>query len=132
MPKLNDDSAIVQAKTIYGKKTKAVPKPEKSIGIDTKKQILDNIYQAGEVGQIDMSSIENFSRMADNREQIYQLLDTMSEDSIIASILETYAEDATEYNDNGQIVWVEASDSNIGKYVSYLLDTMQVDKNAYK
>ena len=74
MPKLNDDSAIVQDKTIYGKKTKAVPKPEKSIGIDTKKQILDNIYQAGEVGQIDMSSIENFSRMADNREQIYQLL----------------------------------------------------------
>ena len=132
MPKLNDDSAVVQDKTIYGKKTKAVPKPEKSIGIDTKKQILDNIYQAGEVGQIDMSSIENFSRMADNREQIYQLLDTMSEDSIIASILETYAEDATEYNDNGQIVWVEASDSNIGKYVSYLLDTMQVDKNAYK
>lgn len=132
MPKVNDDSAIVQDKTIYGKKTKAVPKPEKSIGIDTEKQILDNIYQAGEVGQIDMSSIENFSRMADNREQIYQLLDTMSEDSIIASILETYAEDATEYNDNGQIVWVEASDSNIGKYVSYLLDTMQVDKNAYK
>ena len=132
MPKVNDDSAIVQDKAIYGKKTKAVPKPEKNIGIDTKKQILDNIYQAGEVGQIDMSSIENFSRMADNREQIYQLLDTMSEDSIIASILETYAEDATEYNDNGQIVWVEASDSNIGKYVSYLLDTMQVDKNAYK
>lgn len=56
----------------------------------------------------------------------------MSEDPIISAILETYAEDATETNDSGQIVWCESEDPEIVKYVMYLLDTMNVDKNAYK
>ena len=60
------------------------------------------------------------------------MLDTMCQDSTISAVLETYAEDATEYNDQGQIVWVESSDPNVQKYVTYLLDTMNVDKNIYK
>lgn len=56
----------------------------------------------------------------------------MSEDPIISAILETYAEDATETNDSGQIVWCESEDPEIVKYVMYLLDTMNVDKNSYK
>ena len=56
----------------------------------------------------------------------------MLEDSILSSVLETYAEDATETNDQGQIMWVESADSGAAKFVTYLLDALNVDKNIYK
>ena len=37
-----------------------------------------------------------------------------------------------EYNEEGRIVWAESEDSNTGKYINYLLKSLQVDKNAYK
>ncbi len=63
---------------------------------------------------------------------MYQMIDTMCEDSRIASALEIYAQDGTEYNDSGKIIWCESADDNVTQYVTYLLDTMNADKNAYK
>ena len=121
---VNDDSA-------YNKEIKAVPTPEKEIGIDTKEYIFQNIINAGTSSVLDIGEIESFSMASKSRDQVYRLLDTMAEDSAIAAVLETYAEDATEYNDQGKIVWVEASNSNIASYVNYLLKTLCVDKNIY-
>ena len=56
----------------------------------------------------------------------------MAEDSIISAVLETYAEDATERNEDGRIVWCESDNPDIVKYITYLLDTMNVDKHSYK
>lgn len=121
---VNDDGA-------YNKEIKAVPAPEKEIGIDTKEYIFQNIINAGTSSVLDVGEIESFSIASKSRDQVYQLLDTMAEDSAIAAVLETYAEDATEYNDQGKIVWVESSNSNIASYVNYLLITLCVDKNIY-
>lgn len=128
----NTQSAFVNDDNLVNKPTKAVPAPQPNISIDTSNNLFDNILNAYDVGKIDMSEIESFSQISQNRNQIYQLLDSMGEDSTIAAILETYAEDATEYNDNGQIVWCESSKPEIAKYVTYLLQTMNVDKNVYK
>lgn len=128
----NSNSAFVQAEGEYGKKTQAIPKQQVSFGIDTKGSLFDNIIKAGIASKLDITELESFSQVSQNRNQIYDLLDTMSEDSTIAAVLETYAEDATEYNDSGQIVWVESSDSDVSTYVAYLLDTMNVDKNIYR
>lgn len=131
----NKDSAFVTDDNIYNKKIKSVPKPETSIGIDTKDTVINkvsNITEQGVVGSLDLSSIEGFTRISQRRDQIYSLLDTMAEDPIVSAVLETYAEDATEYNDEGKIVWAESSDANVAKYVTFLLDTMNVDKNVYK
>ena len=56
----------------------------------------------------------------------------MCEDSTISAVIETYTEDATEYNESGQIVWAESSNPKVQKMVQFLLDTMNVDKNIYK
>lgn len=128
----NSSSAFVQATDEYNKKTKAIPKQQASFGIDTDETLFDNIIKAGVASKLDITELESFSQVSQNRNQIYDLLDTMSEDSTIAAVLETYAEDATEYGDNGKIVWVESSDSDVSNYVTYLLDTMNIDKNIYK
>ena len=125
----NSNSAFTQAADEYNKKTKSVPKQQVSFGIDTSESLFDNIIKAGIASKLDITELESFSQVSQNRNQIYDLLDTMSEDSTIAAVLETYAEDATEYGDNGKIVWVESSDSDISNYVTYLLDTMNIDKN---
>ena len=116
---------------LIGKKTKATPIPQKEIGIDTNNVFQNDILDAAEVSELNLSTLQTFSNVAQTREEIYSLIDTMAQDDAIASILETYAEDIVESNDKGQIVWCESSDDNVSKYVSYLLDTLNVDKHIY-
>ena len=127
-----EQTAYLEQPEIYHKETKAIPAPQREIGTDIKNQFLYNIINAGVAGTLDISMLESFTRVSQSRDNTFSLLDSMCEDAITAAVLETYAEDATEYNDQGQIVWCEASNSNIAKYVTFLLDAMSVDKHIYK
>lgn len=127
-----EQSAYIEQPEIYNKEIKSIPAPEREIGADTKNTFFNNIINAGTSNALDISMIENFTRVSQDRDSIYSLLDTMCEDAITAAVLETYAEDATEYNDQGQIVWCESSNSNVAKYITFLLDSMSVDKHIYK
>lgn len=128
----NKDEVIIQDENSYNKKIKSIPKPEVGIGIDTKDVLFDNIIAQGIASAIDISKINSFSQTAQSREQVYQMLDTMCEDSQLSAVLETYAEDATETNDKGNIVWCESSETDVAAFVKYLLDTLNVDKHIYK
>ena len=127
----NDDSVYLDQPDVYHKETIAVPAPERGFGVDTRNTVFHNIINAAIGGQLDVNSLQSFTSITQSRNTVYGLLDSMCEDATIAAVLETYAEDATEYNDEGQIVWAESSDANIQKYVQFLLDTMNVDKNIY-
>lgn len=116
----------------YGVKVQSIPKPEKNIGIDTNEVFFDNIVNAGLSSSLDITALESFSQVSQSRDQIYAMLDTMAKDSMVSAVLETYAEDATEYNDSGRIVWVESADSDVLKYITFLIDTIDVDKHIYK
>lgn len=69
--------------------------------------------------------------MSNSRDQIYQLIDTMAADSSVASIIRTYTEEVCEPADNGHIVWCESTDPNISKFINYLLNVINVDKNIF-
>ena len=129
---VQEDSVYLDQPQVYHKETVAIPAPERDFGVDTKNTVFDNIVQAGISGQLDVNSLQSFTSITQSRNTVYSLLDSMCEDATIAAVLETYAEDATEYNDEGQIVWAESSTPEIQKYVQFLLDTMNVDKNIYK
>lgn len=115
-----------------GKQLKATPKPVKNIGMDLNNEFYSNIIDGVKASSIDIAKIQSFTQASQTRETIYQLLDTMAEDSSIAAILETYAEDATETDDRGNIVWVESDNDDIVKYITYLLNSIQVNKHIYK
>ena len=110
MAEQEKELAIQQDANIYNKPIQAVPKPQANIGIDTNNTLITNIVQSAEngytaqSGQLDLSAINSFTSVSQKRDELYRLLDTMAQDSIVAAVLETYAEDATEYNDAGQIV----------------------------
>ena len=117
---------------LYGVKTDSIPKPPLEIGIDQKDSVLWNLIGEGTASQVDLSKIESLFSVSQNRNTIYDMLDTMSEDPLIAAALEIYAEDATEPNDKGQIVWVESPDSDASKYIQFLLNSLDIDKHIYQ
>ena len=114
-----------------GKRINPVPRPEKNISIDVSDAFWETLAEAGDASAIDIGAINSFAQISQNRETLYQVLDTMAEDPIIAAALETYTEDATEANDQGDVVWVESSDTYVSQYVNFLLNSLGVNKNIY-
>ena len=101
------------------------------LDIDTQKVLVDNIIAGGLTGRLDTSEIEKFTSISNARDQVYQLIDTMCKDSSVSSIVRTYAEDVCELSDNGHVIWCESPDPNVSKFINYLLNVMNVDKNIF-
>lgn len=101
------------------------------LDIDIYKTLVDNIIDASLSSKLDVGELEKFTNIANNRDQIYQLIDIMCQDSSVSSIVRTYAEDVCDTHDNGHIMWAESADPKISKFVNYLLNNMNVDKNIY-
>lgn len=115
-----------------GNKINPMPVPETNVGIDTDNEFFKDIAELGDSSSIDITTINSFSQLSQSRETLYQVLDTMAQDSTVSAILEIYAEDATEQNEQGETVWVESDDPNIAKYVTFLLNSLNVEKNIYR
>ena len=117
--------------SIYGSRIEPKVKPEREIGVDTADEMLETMVEVG-ASKIDEGKINSFSGVARTRDQVYTMLDTMAEDSKVSSILATFAADATETNDAGKVMWAESADGEVAKYVNFLLEALNVDKNLYK
>lgn len=128
----NNENPVIRDDSIYGSKILNKPAPSAQIGTDLDDTFINALAYSGESSQIDISKLESFRQVSQARDQMYDLIDTMSEDSTIAAVLETYAEDATETNESGDILWVESDDPEVSKYINYLLDGMEVNKHIYK
>ena len=102
-----------------------------TLDIDVKKTLADNIIEAGLSSQLDIAKLENFTSISNSRDQIYQLIDTMAQDASVAAILKTYAENVCEPADNGHVIWCESNEPSISKFINYILNTMNADKNMY-
>ena len=126
------DTSFEQNDDLYNKGINPIPAPTPQIGIDTNNDLIYNITDAAQVNKFDASSLQSFTSVSRTRNELYDTLDYMAQDTTLASVLETYAEDATEMNDSGAIVWCESDDSNISKYVTFLLNSLNVDKNVFK
>jgi hypothetical protein len=102
-----------------------------TLDIDTKKVLADNIIEAGLSRKLDIAALENFTSISNSRDQIYQLIDVMAQDSSVSAILKTYAENVCEPADNGHVIWCESTDPQISRFVNYMLNVMNADKNMY-
>lgn len=119
------------ADELYGKKINPVPMPPVDIGIDTDNKLIWDL-DAVQSSRVDTASINSLTSVSQRRDELYTMIDNMCEDTTLAAALEIYVEDVTEKNENGRIVWAESEDANIAKYVNFLLDSLNVDKNIYR
>lgn len=126
------ETSFEQDDTLYNKKIEPVAPPPPEVGIDLDNNLIYDIIDGTQVNQVDINSIQSFTNVSRSRNELYDTLDYMAQDTTLASVLETYAEDATETNDSGDIVWCESDDANVSKYVTFLLNSLGVNKNVFK
>ena len=132
MPDFEKETAFVTDDDIYNKTTVPVVAPERKKDVDLDNSLYNNILGASISSQLDLNNLNSLNIVAENRNQMYNIYDAMCEDGTISAVVETYAEDATERNETGNTVWVEANDSNVAKMVEYFLNTLNVNRNVYK
>lgn len=116
-------------KKLAEEKITPTPSPTPEIGIDTQDTFVNNIIAGAQLGTLDVSSIDALTNSAQTREQIYELLDSMSRDDVISAVLDTYVEDTIQTNDKGQKIWVESSDPAVLNYTTWLMDSLNIDKS---
>ena len=123
---------IQQDSDMYGKVIQPMPKEPPKVGVDLSDALMQTLADAAINNTIDKAALGAFSSLAQSRDRAYTLIDTMCDDSTIAAVLETYVEDATEYNAEGNILWAESSDEQVLKMVNNILEAMSVNKNIYR
>lgn len=79
-----------------------------------------------------ISQLNEFRTIADDRETQYNTYDEMSTDSVIAAALEIYADDATAYDEQGRVIWVESDEKHIADAGNRLLDKLNIPERAWK
>lgn len=108
------------------------PSPYRQLPIERDGDMLGDFLEELEGSQIvDFSELNKFRTIASDRELQYKLFDEMANDSIISAALELYADDATQYNTKGQVIWAEADDPDIAEFANRLIDVLQLNENAW-
>lgn len=98
---------------------------------DSLPQKIDELEKVDNGTRIDLSDITNVTRLKGTRNQRYAIFEDMVSDGRIGAAVEMYANDAVQYNQEGNVIWVESSDSDVAKYCNKLLDDLNIDKNLW-
>jgi len=80
----------------------------------------------------DINSIQEFRTISSNRNDKYIGFEEMLEDPIISAALEMYADDACQYNDNGDIIWAEGDNSEAVEAANRLINVLDINKNCWR
>lgn len=128
----NENNAVEKDKEVYGKKINSEPMPDPDIGVETNHSIVQDIIDSSDSSKVDTSALSNFLNVAQSRDQQYNIIDQMCQDSIPSAILELYAEDSTATNEDKKAVWVTSDDKTIADTVDYYLESTQINKHIYK
>ena len=127
-----ENKAIVDDEKIYGNPTKAVPVPETNIGLENKHSVVSEILGVSDSSQVNTQVLNEFLDTSKRRDNQYDLIDEMCNDSIPAAILELCTEDTVTSNEDNDIVWITADNPTIQKTCKFILDSFQVNKHIPK
>lgn len=109
-----------------------VGKPTPNIGVDKKNSIVNKLaYDDSYSSSISYDIINSFRTISDKREFQYKIYDEMLQDVIISSAVELYADDATEYNEDGKVIWAKSDDNEVEKTANYLIQALKLDEDAW-
>lgn len=111
------------------------PDPESNMSFTNKQTSLPEFLRDND--KVDSSSLLNlndldeFRYLSKDREQLYKTFDLMMEDSIITAVVEMYADECCQYNEDGKIIWAESDDPEVSAYVNGLLEKLRIEENVW-
>ena len=92
---------------------------------------LASILAADDSNKQQILSIQQFRELSQNRNEQYQAFDEMEKDATVSAALKMYADDATQYNLDGNVLWVESDDPDIAKFGNRLIEVLRLNQNAW-
>lgn len=91
----------------------------------------DFLNEISSSSMVDISELNSFRSMSSDREVQYRIYDEMALDTIISSALELYADDSTQYNSKGEIIWVESENTDVAAFGNRLINKLNLNENAW-
>lgn len=95
----------------------------------------DPIHATDIYGEIDdllgVNELNKFRLLKTERSERYNSFDLMGQDSRVASILNMYADDCTQYSQSGKVIWAESADSDCADFANRIISCLQLNKNAW-
>lgn len=107
-----------------------VAKNLKSIKVENPNKVVDFPDLVG-ASYVDYGAFSKLREIESDRESQYRSFDAMTKDIIISSALEMYADDSTQYDSLGRLIWCESEDIALSDYVNKLLDTLEIPKKLW-
>lgn len=111
---------------------KGKPSVDSEIGVASSSSALVNILNCASSGKyIDLTEFQQFRTIGADRNEQYRCYDEMAQDAIIASALEMYADDATQYNAKGEIIWAESENTDVARFANRLINILGLNEDAW-
>ena len=94
--------------------------------------LIDMLQDEIEAGSmVNLSELDSFRTLSSDRETQYQVYDDLVKDSVVSAVLEIYADEATQYDTEGRVIWAESDDPDVAKFVNNLLEKLHIQDNAW-
>ena len=118
-------------RVLSGIRIKGNPGRAKQVDIEVDKDLAQQLSDASLDTEL-LSAINDFREISDNRAEQYDAFDEMEKDGTISAVLQMYADDATQYNLDGDVIWVESSNPDIAAFGNRLIDVLKLNQNAWQ
>lgn len=99
-------------------------------GIDADDRLLSDILNPENAYAL-LDNISQFRELSGNRNEMYDAFDEMEKDARISAALSIYADDATQTDLNGNVVWIKSDDPDIAAFGNRLLRVLKINQNAW-
>ena len=83
------------------------------------------------VSYVDYGAFQKLKNLSNDRRKQYEAYDAMTKDIIISSALEMYSDDATQYDNEGRLIWAEGSNKDLIKDINERLDLLEIPKKLW-
>lgn len=113
-------------------KVTPVPSKNDDIGLSDDKDDITEIQMESDNSVIDSSDIDKFTTLSKYRDERYAGYEDLLRDPVISAALEMYADDATQMNRDGNVIWVESDDQTIADAGNRLISVLGIDKYVWK
>ena len=123
--------ALRNARILNGIRVRGDPQKSGDIGVEVDNDIATTLLEDSDVEQQILSTINKFRELSSNRNEQYDAFDEMEKDSIISAAIRMYADDATQYNLDGNVIWAESDEPNISDFANRLIDVLKLNENAW-
>ena len=122
---------VIRGNIVNGLRVKPNKGKRGEINTEVDDDLVDFLRSLDTDKVLEIVGINNFRDISDNRGEQYDAFDEMEKDAAIAAALKMYADDSTQYNLDGDVIWVESSEPDIAAFGNRLLQVLRINEKAW-